>query len=165
MKIFNKSKFSATNYGTELAFIIMKRGGNLKNILLASHGKLASGILSSLELIYGKIDNVSTLDCYLTNDFDLSQEIANIMELNKDNELIVVTDIFGGSVNNEFLSYINQKNIFIIAGLNLPFLIEFLAIKENHSTYDAIKEALVNSKELIQFCNETFNRELNEEDF
>ena len=87
------------------------------------------------------------------------------MELNKDNELIVVTDIFGGSVNNEFLSYVNQKNIFIIAGLNLPFLIEFLAIKENHSTYDAIKEALVNSKESIQFCNETFNRELNEEDF
>ncbi len=38
-----------------------------------------------------------------------------------DEELIVTTDIFGGSVNNEFMKYLSKSNIHLIAGVNLPF--------------------------------------------
>ena len=44
-------------------------------IILASHGKFASGILHSLELICGKKQSVIAIDCYVQEAFDLTATI------------------------------------------------------------------------------------------
>ncbi|HGF7712572.1 TPA: PTS sugar transporter subunit IIA, partial [Enterococcus faecium] len=81
-------------------------------------------------------------------------------------ELIVVTDIFGGSVNNEFLNYIYTPNFYLIAGMNLPLLIELITQLEfADSILEMIKQALTNSTTTIQFCNETIQKETEEEKF
>ncbi|MBP2098055.1 PTS sugar transporter subunit IIA [Enterococcus rivorum] len=136
-----------------------------QKIILASHGKLASGMLSSLELICGKNEKISALDCYLTEEFDLSQEVMQVVEDTKNNEVVVITDLFGGSVNNEFLAYVNLPNFYLVAGLNLPFLIEFTTKPFYGSIEETIKLVLESSKETIQFCNETIQTELIEEEF
>lgn len=137
-----------------------------KKIILASHGNFASGILSSLQIICGENNMIEALDCYVTKDFDLSQAVKKLMVEYNGKEVIVVTDIFGGSVNNEFLNYIERPNFYLIAGLNLPLLIDFstkLAFTE--STKELIIESLKETKKSIQFCNETFNNKIAEEDF
>lgn len=137
-----------------------------QRIILASHGKFASGILSSLELICGENKKIITLDCYTEENFDLTSSVDILMKENEQNELIVVTDIFGGSVNNEFLRYIYQPNFYLVAGLNLPFLIELITqINVTESISDSIKQALDCSKNTIQFCNETITKNLEEETF
>lgn len=137
-----------------------------RKIILASHGKFASGILDSLELICGKNEAISALDCYITEDFDLKQTVDQLMAKNAEKELVVVTDLFGGSVNNEFLRYIKQPNFYLIAGLNLPFLIEFSAqFASTDTIVELILQTLNRSKETIQFCNESFNEEIEEEEF
>lgn len=138
-----------------------------RKIILASHGNFATGILSSLELICGKNDNIVTIDAYMTADYNLNDEISKIMNENKGNELIVVTDIFGGSVNNEFLNYIHTENFYLIAGMNLPLVIELATQLEHTDSITAlIKQALENSIMTIQFCNETIqNKTEEEEDF
>ncbi|MBO0448379.1 PTS mannose transporter subunit IIA [Enterococcus sp. MJM12] len=137
-----------------------------RKMILASHGKFASGILSSLELICGKNANIQTLDCYITEDFDLTKAVDALMQQNEDAEVVVVTDLFGGSVNNEFLRYINKEHFYLVAGMNLPFLIEFATqftfvpdLKETIAT------VLSSSKEAIQFCNLTYSTTIAEEDF
>lgn len=137
-----------------------------RKIILASHGNFATGILSSLELICGKNDNIVTIDAYMTADYNLNDEISKRMNENKGNELIVVTDIFGGSVNNEFLNYIHTENFYLIAGMNLPLVIELATQLEHTDSITAlIKQALENSIMTIQFCNETIQNETEEEDF
>lgn len=137
-----------------------------RKIILASHGNFATGILSSLELICGKNDNIVTIDAYMTADYNLNDEISKIMNENKGNELIVVTDIFGGSVNNEFLNYIHTENFYLIAGMNLPLVIELATqLESTDSIIALIKQALDNSIMTIQFCNETIQNETEEEDF
>lgn len=137
-----------------------------RKIILASHGNFATGILSSLELICGKNDNIVTIDAYMTADYNLNDEISKRMNENKGNELIVVTDIFGGSVNNEFLNYIHTENFYLIAGMNLPLVIELATQLEYTDSITAlIKQALENSIMTIQFCNETIQNETEEEDF
>lgn len=135
-------------------------------LVLASHGKFASGIYSSLELICGSKENIITLDCYLTEGFDLSKAVAELMSRNRDKEIVVVTDLFGGSVNNEFLTYIKRPNYYLVAGMNLPFLVEFATQYEcTKSVAELIEQTLNTSKEVIQFCNQTFEQELAEEEF
>jgi len=137
-----------------------------RKIILASHGKFASGILSSLELICGKNAAISALDCYIIENFDLKKTIDQLMLENENKELIVITDLFGGSVNNEFLRYIKRPDFYLIAGLNLPFLIEFSTQFANTDKLtELILQSLDNCKESIQFCNESFDKEVEEEEF
>lgn len=139
-----------------------------RKIILASHGQFASGILSSLELICGKQPSIATLDCYIDESFDLATEVNNIINLNQGKEIVVVTDIFGGSVNNEFLQYIDTPNLFLVAGMNLPFLVELVTQIEGGQPIELlIEESLESSKCMIQFCNKMIknNQQTEEEEF
>ena len=76
-------------------------------LLLSSHGYLADGICSSLKIIMGEQINIRTICAYTEEEFDLKKEVSDILkDLSDEDKLIVVTDIFGGSVNNEFMNYI-----------------------------------------------------------
>lgn len=122
--------------------------------LLASHGDLADGINSSLQIIMGKQENVLTLCAYKEEKFDLKKEVAQIIrELSCDDELIVITDLFGGSINNEFMSNLDKKKFHLIAGLNLPLVVELIANQSEEDVERLIDVALKNSKESIKYCN------------
>ncbi|AUB54381.1 MULTISPECIES: PTS sugar transporter subunit IIA [Enterococcus] len=135
-------------------------------VILASHGRFASGILHSLELICGKKQSVVAIDCYVEETFDLTTTVDTLMQTYKHSEVIVITDIFGGSVNNEFLRYIQQPNFYLIAGLNLPLLIELTTqFQRGGAISETIHQTLANSKEMIQFCNDSVEKEIEEEEF
>lgn len=135
-------------------------------IILASHGKFASGILSSLKLLYGNTDSVTAMDCYINPKYDLQKNVKKVIDENSNNRLLVITDIFGGSVNNEFLKYIKKPNFYLVSGLNLPFLLELMTQITGTSDLESlIKQVLDNSKKSIQFCNESIKKINKEEDF
>lgn len=129
----------------------------MRKFLFASHAYLAKGILSSLELIMGHQDNVRVLCAYTQDDFDIKQEIKNHIDaLSCHDELIVVTDVLGGSVNNEFMSVLGDtdKNVYLVAGLNLALLMSLAARKdEDTATETLITECVEEAKETIVFCN------------
>ena len=78
----------------------------MNKILLASHGYLAQGMKSSLEILMGANDRIECLCAYVDDDTrDVAALIDAWME-SKDpaDSWFVVTDIFGGSVNNEFIA-------------------------------------------------------------
>ncbi|MFR1926702.1 MAG: PTS sugar transporter subunit IIA [Clostridium paraputrificum] len=133
-------------------------------LLLASHGDLADGICSSLKIIMGEQSNIKTLCAYMKEDFDLRKEVSIILEdLSDEDKLIVVTDIFGGSVNNEFMNYLNKKNLYLISGLNLPLVIELVTISDENDIEKGVIKALENSKNSIQYCNAII-KSLNQEE-
>lgn len=138
----------------------------MKNIILATHGFFAEGIKSSLEIIYGKINNLYTISAYTDKNQSINEQIENVLnKLDSDSDTIVITDIFGGSVNNEFIPYIESHSIFLIAGLNLPLLIELVSrIDYEKDTEVLIKDVVEASKESIQYCNTTILNCLSDDD-
>lgn len=137
-----------------------------RKLVLASHGKLASGIKSSLELICGRNTEIETLDCYLSEEFDLEKAVNELLTRYHDHELVVVTDLLGGSVNNEFLAHIQRKNFYLVAGMNLPFLIELtMQLQLAESLSMLIETSLTAAKQTIQFCNQLISTEVAEEEF
>lgn len=99
-----------------------------KKILIASHGSLAKGMFSSLNIIIGKVDNIETLCGYLDADFNLEHSIETIMEAQDfdKEELIVCTDMVGGSVNNGFIKFLGKYPFHLVSNVNLPFLIDLI---------------------------------------
>ena len=96
----------------------------MNKILLASHGYLAQGMKSSLEILMGANDRIECLCAYVDDDTrDVAALIDAWME-SKDpaDSWFVVTDIFGGSVNNEFIQRQTAGSFTLITGMNLPLL-------------------------------------------
>lgn len=129
----------------------------MRKILFASHAYLAKGMLSSLELIMGEQKEVDVLCAYTENDYDIKKEIQKHLEKLADgDELIVVTDVFGGSVNNEFVSVIEntEQNIYLVSGLNLSLVMNLVLRKdEEEKTETIIRECIKESQESVRFCN------------
>ena len=137
-----------------------------KKLLIAPHSVFADGIKNAMELVTGEQNSVSTL-CAYTNDMtEVETPIKEIIDaLCDDEELIVTTDIFGGSVNNEFMKYLSKSNIYLIAGVNLPLLFELIMNLESENTVQMIETAVKNARKQLQYCNPLIQCSIIEENF
>ena len=123
-------------------------------IIVATHGKFAEGIVNSAELIMGKIKDIEAINCYCEEDVSANQIIEKkVKEFDYANKhLLVITDLLGGSVNNEFMKYINEYPFILIAGLNLALLLEII-MRRDHLNQEEIDEAIEKSKHYTICCN------------
>ena len=137
-----------------------------KKLLIATHSVFADGIKNAMELVTGEQNSVSTL-CAYTNDMtEVETPIKEIIDaLCDDEELIVTTDLFGGSVNNEFMKYLSKSNIYLIAGVNLPLLFELIMNLESENTVQMIETAVKNARKQLQYCNPLIQCSIIEENF
>ncbi|WP_081607025.1 PTS sugar transporter subunit IIA [Ligilactobacillus pobuzihii] len=131
---------------------------NNMKILCMSHGEMAEGVVQSAKMIVGDVDYLDYVNAYVDEDIDVDRQIKRYLAENAGQTIIVCTDIFGGSVNNNWLRYMQQeKNIYLIAGLSLPLLIELvlgLDKQSNENINTIIERATENAKNSVKFCNE-----------
>ncbi|MBK0041295.1 PTS mannose transporter subunit IIAB [Leuconostoc pseudomesenteroides] len=98
------------------------------NLIIASHGDFAKGILMSGSMIFGEQENVEVVT-FLPNEGpdDLDQHYQEALsKFNNDDEVLFLVDLWGGSPFNR-ASLIQKQNpdkMAIVSGLNLPMLIE-----------------------------------------
>lgn len=105
-------------------------------IIIVSHGNFASALLETCEMFIGKHDNVITV-CYMQEEsveslfYNISKALdESILQ----DELIIFCDIKGGSPCNVALKLaINNNNIRVITGVNIPIVIEAINLSERES--------------------------------
>ena len=118
----------------------------MRKLLVATHGRFASGIMETFKLIMGENEDISEISAYVEPGFDMQKEAEKkIHELNEEDELIM-----GGSIANTFSSYIQSEKIHIITGLNLPLLIGLAQdLDSDVSTDELIENAIQMGREGI----------------
>lgn len=129
----------------------------MRKFLIMSHGDMSSGIKSTLNMLLGKRDDVITKSAYINdNELSIESEIQNILsEFNGNDELIIFTDLFGGSVNNEAMKFIKDTRVKIISGMNIPLIVEILSNSDSSNDInDVIRDAVNLARESIIFCND-----------
>lgn len=110
-------------------------------IIVTSHGEFARGILQSAEMIFGKSQKVVAVS--LTADESIEDLVnhyqAAIQEMAPVDELLFLVDLWGGSPFNAASRVVAQhpEKYGLVAGLNLPMLIEALSI-QNQTLAEAI---------------------------
>lgn len=90
--------------------------------------------------------------------------------LQPEDELIVITDLFGGSVNNEFTSLLTNtdKKIYLISGMNLALVMNLVVNKDEDADLESmIKDCIEESKGMMIYCNDLLKQEdvVDEDDF
>ncbi|QAA21764.1 PTS sugar transporter subunit IIA [Sporolactobacillus terrae] len=102
----------------------------MKKILVASHGQLADGVKSSLSILVGNTDSIRFINAYVTKE-DIDESLNTFFSsVSEDDEVIIFTDLLGGSVNQKVTLRAQKHHAFIIAGFNLPIILEVLFLPE-----------------------------------
>jgi len=117
------------------------------NLIIASHGDFAKGILMSGSMILGEQENVEVVT-FLPNegpdDLDKHYQEA-LAKFNNDDQILFLVDLWGGSPFNRasLIQKQNPEKMAIIAGLNLPMLIEAYAGRLSQDTAAGLATYLV----------------------
>lgn len=116
-------------------------------ILVTSHGNFCIGIINALEMISGKNDSIHCVNLDDNGIGDYSKRLNGKLDqlVKKYNNVIIFTDIVGGTPYNLCYQYILEKNssIKLIAGMNLPMLIEAsLGLTYTDDINDLVKLAI-----------------------
>jgi len=136
-----------------------------KRYLVATHGKLASGFQSSLNILADKGKNIEVIDAYVTEEDYTARITEFVQKVGPEDQAIIFTDLFGGSVNQKvFAEVLTQKreNIYIISNTNLAILLTLVVgNQEEDLTEQLILNAIEESQvKLVQTDitkeNETF---------
>lgn len=135
-----------------------------REIIIASHNHMASGLESTLEFIAGKQNNVKVLDAYVDGS-PIEDKVKELFaDIDPKTEVVVFTDMLAGSVNQKFFPYRNREHTHIITGMNLPVVLGFaLESTDNYITVDRVHHIISESREALQYVNE-FQLDNDEED-
>lgn len=132
----------------------------MRKFLIATHGRFASGIKSSLDMIIGAQDNIFVLDAYTENNVPIQDHLDEILkEVEIGDELVVFTDIMGGSITNQIIQRISSSNAHIVSGVNLPLLIEVVLSDPNEDLQKVLDDAIENAKTQIVYVSKLITKQ------
>lgn len=132
----------------------------MRKFLIAAHGSFSSGIKSSLDIIIGKVENVHIIDAYVDGNTLVEEDIKTILAgIQPQDELIVFSDLMGGSITNQVLRGGLKNNVHIVAGVNLPLLIEIMLADDDSPIDSLIENAIVLAKDQMVYVNKVLGKE------
>lgn len=116
------------------------------NFIITGHGHFASGLQSSVKLITGFENALVAVDFKDNMSSDnLRDKLSDQLKINgKTEPTIIFTDIAGGTPFNQSVLLKNDNdNIEVLAGINLPVLIE--AVLSQEGELDVLINHLIGS--------------------
>jgi fructoselysine and glucoselysine-specific PTS system IIA component len=132
----------------------------MRKYLITAHGRFGSGIKSSLDIIIGETENVFVIDAYVYGNTSIEHELEKLLETIKpEDELIVFSDLMGGSITNQVLQYALKANVHVVSGMNLPLLIDLIMADTDKPIAEAIENALKIAREQLVYVNKIINKE------
>ena len=134
-------------------------------LFVSSHGHFASGLKSSVEILMGPNDRITVFDAYVTQESVQEHLDAFFETVKPEDKVIMLSDLYGGSVNSVMYTYLTKPNTKLVAGVNLALVLE-LAVKEDIS--DEELEALVEQSRMmlrVVELEKAQEEESNDEDF
>ena len=112
-------------------------------IVVVSHGRLAEEFIAALEHIVGPQQNLCAVCIGADDDMERRRRdiLDSVAKVDAGKGVAVLTDMFGGTPSNLALSVLDQANVEVVAGVNLPMLIRLASIRSNCSLTDAVASA------------------------
>ncbi|HAQ6423115.1 TPA: PTS sugar transporter subunit IIA, partial [Enterococcus faecium 1,230,933] len=96
----------------------------MATIILASHGEFAQGLKQTATMIIGDSVPIHALSAFRDEDESILVQIKKLLATIDIEETYILTDILGGSVNNDMLTIIKEyEGLQLITGMNLPLVI------------------------------------------
>lgn len=117
------------------------------NAVITGHGEFSIGMLHALEMIAGEQEKFKAVP-FFNNDSieDYKEKLLNVLEEVSDDSsnTIIFTDLKGGTpFNVSMLLTTNMSKVKVVAGSNLPILLEFVGQRFLDGDIEQVLEVLI----------------------
>lgn len=125
-------------------------------LLLVTHGKLALEFKSALEHVVGPQGQLETICIGADDDMELRRAdiVAAAARADSGEGVIVLTDMFGGTPSNLAISIMDDANVEVLAGVNLPMLVKLASIRADIPLDKAVLHASEAGKKYISVASQ-----------
>ena len=131
-------------------------------IVVVTHCRLADELLAAAELIVGKVPKCVAVS------IDPGEGIARIGQKVEDaiaavegsQGVLILTDLFGGTPSNVSLSFLKEKKVEVLSGVNLPILIKLCTGRGEQELREVAKMARTAGKKNISLGSEILKKKI-----
>ena len=125
-------------------------------MVLVTHGALADEFKQALEHVVGPQELVETVA--IGPDDDMEERRNDILKCvdaaDQGQGVVILTDMFGGTPSNLAISVMQNREVEVIAGVNLPMLVKLARVRGDLSIKAAVKEAADAGRKYINVASE-----------
>jgi fructoselysine and glucoselysine-specific PTS system IIA component len=127
----------------------------MNTIILASHGELSQGMKQTAAMIIGSDEHIHAFSAFRDEDEPISEQVKRILEKQTSTAAIyILTDILGGSVNNDLLALVQQyPNAHLLTGMNLPLVIG-IATQNGPIQSERLAQIIEESRQALIDCQQ-----------
>ncbi len=137
----------------------------MKRIILASHGGMSEGMRDTVSMILGDLPYLYVLATLRDEIEPITVGARKLLDsFPKEDQVFILTDVIGGSVNNNMLTLLpDYPDIHIICGMNIALAIA-LASNEDEITEEELEECIEEAKMQLIDCSKMIRTAIVEEE-
>jgi PTS system mannose-specific IIA component len=98
-------------------------------VVVATHGKLAEELIRTAQAVVGPIEQIAPVSIVATSPDVRSDLKAAIQRVDGGEGVLLLTDILGGSPTNLCLSFLTERKVEVVTGVNLPMLLKLPGLR------------------------------------
>lgn len=124
-------------------------------LVIVTHGRLADEFVAAMEHVVGPQKLVETVCIGPEDNMETRRQdiIAAVAAAEMGDGVIVLTDMFGGTPSNLAISILEEANIEVIAGVNLPLLVKLAGVRKSADMTAAVSEACDAGRKYIKLAS------------
>lgn len=109
-------------------------------VVVVTHGQLATELVNAAETIVGDLPQFAAVSIGWHDDVDDAREEIRqtIGRLQAPDGVLILTDMFGGTPANLGMTFLENDNVEVITGVNLPMLIKLASVQKTASNLLAV---------------------------
>ena len=128
-------------------------------MVLVTHGRLADEFIAATEHVVGPQSNVGTVGIGPEEDMEQRRQdiIDAVAAVDTGHGVILLTDMFGGPPSNLAISVLDNSNVEVVAGMNLPMLIKLASCRDSDDLAGAVASAQEAGRKYINVASTLLN--------
>jgi mannose PTS system EIIA component len=100
-------------------------------VVVASHGKLAEELIRTAEGVVGPLQSVTGVAVSATEPDSRGRIAEAIAKVDEGEGVLLLTDLLGGSPTQLCLSFLADRKVEVITGVNLPMVLKAISLRQN----------------------------------
>lgn len=119
--------------------------------VIISHGQLANELVAAAEAVVGDLGHIRAVSIGWHDDVEMAKgEIEQaIKEVSQGIGVLLLTDMFGGTPTNISAMFLDNNDVEIVTGVNLPMVIKLASTMRETTLHELAKEVEEQGKEAI----------------
>ena len=129
-------------------------------VVIATHGRLAEEMVRTAEGVVGRLEQVLPVAVDASNPDIRGQLKESIRAVDTGDGVLLLTDLLGGSPTNLCVTFLTERKVEIVTGVNLPMLLKLDGVRHGPARPIAVvaQELAEAGRKAIGHVSETLRR-------